>query len=340
MLHVAADLATDPTYGEMSPDRMYAGLFDATQNVLDSIEKAGTVKRLVYTSSTAAVMGPQSEGAPQPHIYSEDDWSGGTYESLEERWQGGWTIEKNAYAVGKVECEKMTYAWGDKTGIDVVTSCPCHVLGPLLCKAHDTIWQHRLGEIFAGRYSIDMMWNICDVRDIAQSQRLMLETEAATNGTRYMNVSPGDVGALDSPDAPNRASGEPTARELVDMLKTLYPDVEGIGGPKPMTPDRNSPLARCHKAEQELGLRCHIIMDTLKDTIDTLIAFGAIDEVSAAATFVSSSQDLKSRCCADPRGNGRAQQALNMCKCMYITPALVTGARVSGSSSSVGASPS
>ena len=125
----------------MTPDRMYAGLFDATQHVLDSIEKAGTVKRLVYTSSTAAVMGPQSEGAPQPHIYSEDDWSGGTYESLEERWQGGWTIEKNAYAVGKVECEKMTYAWGDKTGIDVVTSCPCHVLGPLLCKAHDTIWQ-------------------------------------------------------------------------------------------------------------------------------------------------------------------------------------------------------
>ena len=52
-----------------------------------------------------------------------------------------------------------------------------------------------------------------------------------------------------------------------------------------MTPDRNSPLARCHKAEQELGLRCHIIMDTLKDTIDTLIAFGAIDEVSAAAPF-------------------------------------------------------
>ena len=52
-----------------------------------------------------------------------------------------------------------------------------------------------------------------------------------------------------------------------------------------MTPDRYSPLARCHKAEQELGLRCHIIMDTLKDTIDTLIAFGAIDEVSAAATL-------------------------------------------------------
>ena len=54
-------------------------------------------------------------------------------------------------------------------------------------------------------------------------------------------------------------------------------------------------------AEQELGLRCHIIMDTLKDTIDTLIALGAIDEVSAAATFVSSSQDLKSPAAAQIR---------------------------------------
>ena len=48
-----------------------------------------------------------------------------------------------------------------------------------------------------------------------------------------------------------------------------------------MTPDRNNPLARCHKAEAELGLRCHIILDTIKDTVDSLIAFGAIDEIRA-----------------------------------------------------------
>ena len=88
---------------------MYKGLFDATQNVLNSIEKAGTVQRLVYTSSCAAVMGP----APPGHEFTEDDWAGaGDYESLAEKWQGAWTIEKNAYAVGKVECERMTYAWG------------------------------------------------------------------------------------------------------------------------------------------------------------------------------------------------------------------------------------
>ena len=31
----------------------------------------------------------------------------------------------------------------------------------------------------------------------------------------------------------------------------------------------------------ELGLRCHIINDTLKDTIDTLDAIGALDKIRA-----------------------------------------------------------
>ena len=136
VFHVAADIGTDSSYGEIDPQRMYKGLFDATQNVLDSIQKAGTVQRLVYTSSCAAVMGP----APPGHEFTEDDWAGaGPYETLEEKWKGGWTIEKNAYAVGKVECEKMTYRWGDENGVEVITSCPNHVIGPLLAKAHDTM---------------------------------------------------------------------------------------------------------------------------------------------------------------------------------------------------------
>jgi nucleoside-diphosphate-sugar epimerase len=55
--------------GPVDAQKMYKGLFDATQNVLNSIEKAGTVQRLVYTSSCAAVMGP----APPGHEFTEDD---------------------------------------------------------------------------------------------------------------------------------------------------------------------------------------------------------------------------------------------------------------------------
>jgi nucleoside-diphosphate-sugar epimerase len=189
VFHVAADIGTDSSYGAVDPQRMYRGLFDATENVLDSIVKAGTVQRLVYTSSCAAVMGP----APDGHQFTEADWAGaGPYETLSEKWTGkdgksAWTIEANAYAVGKVECEKMTYAWGDEHEVEVITSCPNHVIGPLLAPAHDTIWQHRLGEVFCGKYSIDQLWNICDVRDVAESQRLMAESPNAGNGSRYIN---------------------------------------------------------------------------------------------------------------------------------------------------------
>mmetsp|Transcript_52514 Transcript_52514/g.168381 ORF Transcript_52514/g.168381 Transcript_52514/m.168381 type:complete len:374 (+) Transcript_52514:16-1137(+) len=264
VFHVAADLGTDTTYGVPDAEKMYRGLMEATQNVLDSIQKSGSVKRLVYTSSTAAVMGPSKDG----HEYTEADWAGaGGLETLEKKWRGKWTIKDNAYAKGKVDCELHCYAWGKATGVDVVSVCPCHVLGPLLCKGHDTIWQHRLGEIFAGRYSLDMLWNITDVRDVAEAQRRMAESSKAVNGSRYMAVSPGD------------GSGEVTARELIDALRRLFPRASTIGGSKPVTPDRNSPRAKCKLAESELGLRCHIVNDTLKDTIDSLEALGAMERI-------------------------------------------------------------
>ena len=41
--------------------------------------------------------------------------------------------------------------------------------------------------------------------------------------------------------SPSDGLGEITARELVEQLQEIYPDAEGIGGTKPLPPDRNSP---------------------------------------------------------------------------------------------------
>ena len=118
--------------------------------------------------------------------------------------------------------------------------------------------------------------------------------------------------------SPSDGLGEITARELVEQLQEIYPDAKGIGGPKSLPPDRNSPRfnqhtpnyststhhdrsaeygcydrlrtqetlcivaccrAKCTRAEIELGLRCHTARDTLKDTIDTLMDFGAIEKI-------------------------------------------------------------
>ena len=42
--------------------------------------------------------------------------------------------------------------WGEEHGVECMSSCPSVVLGPLLATPHDMTWQHRLCEMFAGKY--------------------------------------------------------------------------------------------------------------------------------------------------------------------------------------------
>ena len=39
-----------------------------------------------------------------------------------------------------------------------------------------------------GRYCLDILWNVTDVRDIGETQRLMAESPIATNGSRYARM--------------------------------------------------------------------------------------------------------------------------------------------------------
>ena len=169
-----------------------------------------------------------------------------------------WTVRYAAYAKGKVDAEKLGYAFGEESGIDVVSVCPCHVLGPLLGKPHDTVWQHRIGLMLAGTTDFEgnaHVWNIIDVRDIAECQRLAAESGVATNGTRYNMVATDE-------------SGEPSMRMLLDMLGELYPSIDIAGDYDPQPTDARL-RARCTKAIEELGLETHDVMDTLRATSDS-----------------------------------------------------------------------
>lgn len=275
VFHVAADIGTDKRYGPPSRERMYASLLDMTAGVLESCRKSGTVKRVVYTSSTAAVMGPGAPDRPDNYMYTEDDWAGGSYETLDARYtrpnkdgkmMSHWTAEHATYAKGKVDAERYGYDFGAKHGIDVISICPCHVLGPLFGKPHDTLWQHRIGLMLSGTTDLrgdGLPWNIVDVRDIAEAQRLAAESQRAANGSRYMLVATDE-------------SGEPSTRMLIDMLGELYPNINVAGDYYPPPTDARL-RARCTKAIEELGLVTHNVRDTLKDTGDSLIALGVIE---------------------------------------------------------------
>lgn len=271
VLHAAADIGSDAaTYGSISPLKQYEGIVDMTAAILESCRKAGTVKRVIYTSSVAAIFGPGAPDRPVDHIFTEDDWCGGTYETLKDRHtdedgEMTWTNEKRAYGKGKLDAEKASFAFGEESGIDVISICPFHVMGPLLGVPHDTLWPHRLGVALAGEREMEshgtMRWNIIDVRDIAEAQRLAIESNVATNGSRY---------CLTAKDE----SGEPTGEKFLDMLQTLFPNHNVCGGYRP-EPTEKRFRCRCTKAINELGLEPYSIEDTLRDTGNSLIELGS-----------------------------------------------------------------
>jgi nucleoside-diphosphate-sugar epimerase len=127
--------------------------------ILDSIARSKTVKRLIFTSS----------GCAGSVVDNDDDYS-----SIDDNAQCLWQK-------GKVECEKAhLFFWPQQYDIFCCSSCPAHVMGPILpAPLQDMMYQHRLGEMLGGKYCLDMNWEVCDVRDIAETQRLMFESSNA-----------------------------------------------------------------------------------------------------------------------------------------------------------------
>jgi nucleoside-diphosphate-sugar epimerase len=127
VFHAGAVLERDHAGGmagsgdDVTGEDIYRGGFDATKNVLESVEKSGTVKRVVFTSSTAAVMGAK----PYPHVHSEADWSDGGD-------RDGPKIELPvAYAKSKCDSERLAYDWAERVGLkfDCISHQPAHVMG-------------------------------------------------------------------------------------------------------------------------------------------------------------------------------------------------------------------
>ncbi len=262
--------------GANNPQQVYDGAIDGTKNILDSVKKAGTVKRVIYTSSFAAIGHP----APPGYVYTEKDWASDNREK-DKNWvpESIGKIHETSYAMAKVETEDMACRIAEEDGtFDVISVCPIVVLGPLLSKAHELVrsWQWHLGRMLAGedcQRGWQALWNIVDVRDVGESQALMIESDVCKNGTRYQLSATDETGELD-------------VFQLQAHLQKLFPDIKIGGAPeeiKPMIEKHgkvyDAPRAHCDKAREELGLETRSIEDTLRETGRTMIDLGLVQTV-------------------------------------------------------------
>ena len=277
IFHAAAEMGN---LEGSTPMKVYEGGLIATRMLMDSIRKAGSVRRLVYTSSFAAVAHPADEG----HLYTEASWA----DMQQERRREGstWTMEtvqrnrEVAYAMTKVDAERFVYAEAEKGGFAAFGVCPCHVIGPLLSASHQRpwSWQTRIGDMLEGYGHPRMLWNIVDVRDVAQTQRLIAESPINRNGERYNLVATDDSGLIPQQD-------------VQAILQKLYPGI-GIAGNFREGRNYRSPISRLEKPVSQLGLKPHSVEEAIGDNADSLLTWGLVTPRKGVDNWQQEGNDL------------------------------------------------
>jgi nucleoside-diphosphate-sugar epimerase len=143
-----------------------------TKNVLNSVNKSATVKRVVLTSSVAAIYGD-----------NRDMLDKGLKELDESCWNTTSSLTRGAYSYSKTQAEKAAWAMVEKqNNWDLITIHPGFVLGPSLTKRIDSTSINTMLRITKGEFKVgvpDLGFIFSDVRDIAKAHLLAAFNEKA-----------------------------------------------------------------------------------------------------------------------------------------------------------------
>lgn len=249
------DRITDPHAQLVAPAQQ------GTVNVLNACEKAGSVKRVVVTSSFASIMNVGGRVPwPMDFQYSEEHWNVSS-EPIDGAFPD--PVNGHAYRWSKTVAEKAAWDFGSKQ-FDVSCILPPMVLGEnkqaLTSVADLNQSSLILYKLLAGEMPHVMPGSVgfVDVRDVALSHIAAAETEAA-GGQRYL------------------CSGETrTWLHVAGLLRELFP-----GRPVPTTcPDGSTEqpclLLKNDKIRKELGIEFTALRQTLEAQGNALIKAGLL----------------------------------------------------------------
>ncbi len=158
-------------------------------HIIASVESSGSVRRVIVTSSLAAIISEAdiNELARRPLVDEDREPDESNPKRTPERGQG--------YSMGKVIAQ---HAFADAAAAsgtwDAITVCPADNVGPILSPHHKDggPWQHLIERMLEGRCEIFQgtgpyrPWMTVDVRDDAACHVGLLESESIANGERYL----------------------------------------------------------------------------------------------------------------------------------------------------------
>ena len=182
IIHMASPFILDHKNAQ---ENLINPALNGTKNVLSAANKSNTVKRIVLTSSVAAVHGDNID-------MQEQDLS----EFNEDAWNITSSVDHQPYSYSKVLAEKAAWKIDEaQNKWKLVVINPSFVMGPALTQSSNSGSISFMNDVLSGKFKTgapDLQFAYVDVRDVARAHVLALENEN-TQGRhilveRVMNV--------------------------------------------------------------------------------------------------------------------------------------------------------
>ncbi len=247
VFHVASP---NPTPDETPEDEneLIRPAVDGVVNVFTACSKCETVKRVVLTSSTAAVCGYSGiPGRPSDCEYNEDDWA----------------VEENigAYEKSKLKAERT--AWDfvkDDKKFELVVVNPSYIHGPLLSAASGSVSALVAVMLLEQQESL---WSFCegvvDVRDVATAEIAAMFTPSAA-GKRFI-----------------LSGGSMNSKDFTEIIRKEF-EPQGYAVPTSDEPGLIKYTFNNERMKIELGVSPRPIEQAIRDTCYTAIQFGLVSK--------------------------------------------------------------
>jgi len=271
VLHIASPVnigAGDPQINLIDP------AVKGTLNILEACKKSGTVKRLVVTSSAAALRCYNDDNGPE-YVYDEKDWNKKS------------TITDWPYGLAKTMAEKSAWEYvakpENKNLFDLVTILPSVCVGPIHNIAVTTESINIIKNLFITFPAPPAIcFGFVDVRDVAMAHILALETHEA-GGNRYVVSNKSlffvEVSKMLIPHFPEYNL---SARELPNFVVYLAGLFDSRLSFTYLNHQLNVKLnLNTQKVQNELKLQYSSIEQALVDTVNSLIQFGILPDKRA-----------------------------------------------------------
>ncbi|PYH99623.1 NAD(P)-binding protein [Aspergillus ellipticus CBS 707.79] len=228
-----------------------------TTGILKAIKAyAPTVKRVVVTSSFAAIVNPEKH----PEVYSEKNWNPVT-------WEEG-LQPSHTYRASKTFAEKAAWEFveKEKPNFNIATVNPPLVFGPVVhyLNSLDSIntSNQRISNLIQGKYKDGVpptgafLW--VDVRDVALAHVRAIEVPEA-GGQRFFI-----------------ASGTYSNKHLADVVREAFPELKDKLPPKDIPTDMPADIYGFDnkKSIKVLGIQYRSLEQSVTDTAKSLLSIG------------------------------------------------------------------